>query len=98
MTKTIDDLVNCCMLDIIPSMPVIADYFGFDNVENLSIILGLYQGMIKINGMDKTIIEKAFKKNQLDKLIHDSYKIYGTSGYYRKFCDQNIKIGKTYIK
>ncbi len=98
MTKTIDDLVNCCMLDTIPPMPVIADYFGFDNVENLSIILGLYQGMIKINGMDKTIIEKAFKKNQLDKLIHDSYKIYGTSGYYRKFCDQNIKIGKTYIK
>ena len=98
MPKTIDDLVKCCVLDTMPTMPVVADYFGLDNVENLSIILGLYQGMIKIKGMDKRIIEKAFKTNQLDKLIHDSYKIYGTSGYYKMFCDNNITIGKTYIK
>ena len=98
MTKTIDDLVKCCMLDLMPTMPVIADYFGFDNFEDLSIILGLYQGMIKIKGMDKDIIENLFKKNRLDKLIHDSYKIYGTSGYYKIFCEKQIKIGKTYIK
>ena len=91
MPKTIDDLVKCCVLDTMPTMPVVADYFGLDNVENLSIILGLYQGMIKIKGMDKRIIENAFKKNQLDKLIHDSYKIYGTSGYYKMFCEKNIK-------
>ena len=98
MVKTIDDLVKCCVLDTMPTMPVVADYFGLDNIENLSIILGLYQGMIKIKGMDKSIIEKAYKKNELDKLIHESYKIYGTSGYYKMFCDKNIKIGKTYIK
>ena len=98
MTKTIDDLVKCCMLDSMPTIQVIADYFDFDNVEDLSIILGLYQGMIKIKGMDKDIIENAFKKNRLDKLIHDSYKIYGTSGYYKIFCEKQIKIGKTYIK
>ncbi len=62
MTKTIDDIVKCCMLDSMPTMPVIADYFGFDNVEDLRIILRLYQGVIKIEGMDKDIIEKAFKK------------------------------------
>ena len=98
MVKTIDDLVKCCMMDIMPRMPVIADYFGLDNVDHLSIILGVYQGMIKIKGMDKSIIEKAFKKKELDKLIHDSYKIYGSSGYYKMFCDKNITIGKTYIK
>ena len=98
MVKTIDDLVKCCVLDTMPTMPVIADYFGLDNIENLSIILGLYQGMIKIKGMDKSIIENAYKKNELDKLIHESYKIYGTSGYYKMFCDKNIIIGKTYIK
>ncbi len=43
-------------------MPVIADYFGLDNVAHLSIILGLYQGMIKLKEMDKSIIEKAYKK------------------------------------
>ncbi len=51
--------------------------------------------------MDKNIIEnneKAFKKNQFDKLIHDSNKIYGTSGYFKMFWDKNIKIGKTYSK
>ena len=90
MVKTIDDLVKYCMQDKMPTMPVIADYFGLDNVAHLSIILGLYQGMIKIKGMDKAIIEKAYKKNELDKLIHDSYEIYGTSGYYKMFCDQNI--------
>ncbi len=62
MPKTIDDLVKCCMLDIMPHLPVIADYYGRDNIENLDIILGLYQGMIKIKGKDKSIIEKAFKK------------------------------------
>jgi hypothetical protein len=33
-----------------PPLPVIADYFGLDN-DNLDIILGLYQGMIKIKGI-----------------------------------------------
>jgi hypothetical protein len=40
MVKTIDDLVKCCMLDSMPTILVITDYFGFDNVEHLSIILG----------------------------------------------------------
>ena len=98
MTKTLDDLVECCMLDIFPPFPVIADYFGIDNASNnehLNIILGLYQGMIKIKGMNKDTVENAYKKNKLDKLIHDSYRVYGSSGYYRIFCEKNIIIGKT---
>jgi hypothetical protein len=98
MVKTINDLVKYCMQDKMPTIPVIADYFGLDNIAHLSIILGLYQGMIKIKGMDKSIIEKAYKKNELDKLIHESYKIYGSSGYYKMFCDKNIIIGRTYMK
>jgi hypothetical protein len=98
MVKTINDLVKYCMQDKMPSIPVIADYFGLDNIAHISIILGLYQGMIKIKGMDKSIIEKAYKKNELDKLIHESYKIYGSSGYYKMFCDKNIIIGNTYMK
>ncbi len=81
-----------------PPLPVIADYFGLDNIDNLDIILGLYQGIIKIQGMVKCTVEKAYKTNQLDKLIHASYKIYGTSGYSKMFCVKNIEIGKTYIK
>ncbi len=38
MPETIDDLVKCCMLDIMPSIPVIADYFGLHNTEKLSVI------------------------------------------------------------
>ena len=34
MPKTIDDLVKCCMLDIMPPLPVIADYFGLNNIDN----------------------------------------------------------------
>ena len=80
------------------SIPVIADYFGCDNADNaehLSIKLGLYQGMIKIKGMNKDIVEKAFWNNQLDKLIHDSYKQYERkgqkSGYYKCFVKKILK-------
>ena len=80
------------MLDILPSIPVIADYFECDNAddaEHLSFVFGLYQGIIKIKGMNKDIVEKAFWNNQLDKLIHDSYKQYESkgrkSGYYKCF-------------
>ena len=61
MPKTIDDLVKCCMLDTMPPMPVIADYFGFDNIDHLSIILGLYQGMIKIMVWIKILLKKRLK-------------------------------------
>jgi hypothetical protein len=44
--------------------------------------------------MDKSIIEKALKKNELDKLIHDSYNIYGSSGYYKMFCDKILQLVK----
>ncbi len=43
------------------------------------------------------LLKRLSKENQLDKLSHDSFEIYGTSGYYKRFCDQNIKTGKTYI-
>ena len=68
MPKTIDDLVKCCMLDIMPPLPVIADYFGLNNIDNLDIILGLYQGMIKIKGMDQSTVEKAYKTNIYTKI------------------------------
>ena len=100
MTKTIDLLVKACIEDIFPPLPAIVDYFGFDNAandENLSIVLGLYQYMIKLKGMNKNIIEEAFHNNQLDKLIHDSYKTYGNTGYYKLFCDKNMENGKTYL-
>ncbi len=47
MVKKIDDLLKCCMLDIMAPMPVIADHFGLDNIENLYMISGLYQGMFQ---------------------------------------------------
>ena len=50
--------------------------------------------------MDKQIIENAFQENKLDQLIHDSYTEYSrngrNSGYYKIFCEKNIKIGETY--
>jgi hypothetical protein len=41
--------------------------------------------MIKLNGMNNDKVEKAFKANQLDKLIHDAYKVDGATGYYKCF-------------
>ncbi len=47
MPKTIDTLEECCLANVIPSIPVLADYFGWDNLhnyneDNIIIILGLY--------------------------------------------------------
>jgi hypothetical protein len=58
------------MLDIMPPMPVLADFFWLDNIENLDIILGLYQGMMTIKEMDKSFVGMAFQINQLDRSIH----------------------------
>ena len=102
MRKTIDILYECCMEDVIPSISVIHDYFNLSNRDNLDTILGLYQGMFKFRDMKKSTVEKAFKKNELDKLMHVSYKIYiaqgSRSGYYKEFCDKKITIGDIYIK
>ena len=51
--------------------------------------------MLNIWNINKDIIEKAFKNNELDKLIHETYNKHGKTGYYQKFCNNNIKIGKT---
>ena len=40
----------------------------------------------------KPYVEKAFNNNQLDKLIPDSYKTYGRSGYYKEFCDKKLQL------
>ena len=32
MPKTIDDLVECCFKNTLPPVPVIADYFGMENL------------------------------------------------------------------
>ena len=98
MSKTIDSLEECCLANVIPSIPVLADYFGLDNLsneDNIIVILGLYIKMLNSWNIDKDIIEKAFKNNELDKLIHETYNKHGKTGYYQKFCNNNIKIGKT---
>ncbi len=98
MPKTIDSLEECCLANVVPSIPVLADYFGLDNLsneDNIIVILGLYIKMLNSWNIDKDIIEKAFKNNELDKLIHETYNKHGKTGYYQKFCNNNIKIGKT---
>jgi hypothetical protein len=101
MSKTIDSLEECCLANVIPSIPVLADYFGLDNLsneDNICIILGLYIKMLNIWNIKKDIIEKAFKNNELDKLIHETYNKHGKTGYYQLFCNKNIKIDQTHLK
>ena len=98
MPKTIDSLEECCLANVIPSVPVLADYFGLDNLsdeDNMIIILGLYIKMLNSWNINKEVIEQAFKHNELDKLIHNTYKKHGETGYYQMFCDKNINIGRT---
>ena len=98
MSKTIDSLEQCCLANVIPSVPVLVDYFGLDNLsneDNIIVILGLYIKMLNCWNIHKDIIKNAFNNNELDKLIHDTYNKHGKTGYYQKFCNKNIKIGRT---
>ena len=101
------DLIKCCIDDFLPSGSCKADYFPHDiSEENEEILLGIYQGMIKIIEHEKLKDEKtmiitfneAFKNNKLVELIHECYNnpLYKDSGYYKKFCELNLKIN-TYI-
>ena len=103
MPKKIDILVYCCDNNIIPPVPVLADFFGSDslcnyNEDDICVILGLYQKMLNSWNIDKSIIEKAFLDNQLDQLIHDTYNKHGKTGYYQLFCNKNMKIDQTHLK
>ena len=99
MNKSIEDLYKSSVFNDRLTTSVIHDYFNISNREHIDTIWSVYSGMFKCMEMNKSIVEKAYKNNQLDKLIHDSYKSYGgiaKSGYYRKFCEENIVIGDTY--
>jgi hypothetical protein len=100
MSKTIEDLVECCQANVIPPFPVLADYFGWDNLHNFNegnicLILGLYIKMLNSWNINTDIIEKAFINNELDNLIHDTYKKQGKTGFNQMFCDKNTIIRKT---
>jgi hypothetical protein len=75
MSKTIDllfdNIFNDTIYDLHPA--VICDYFGVENIKynnNIDIIYGIYEGLIKMKGISKKIIENCFFTNRLDELIH----------------------------
>jgi hypothetical protein len=84
-------LVKYCYNDELPTNPaVICDFF--DGYENINLILGVYQGLVKYKGVNANELHKALKSNKLNELIHQKYK-YHKSGLYNKFCELNIKVG-----
>jgi hypothetical protein len=100
MSKTIDLLFDNIFNDTIHDLHpcIICDYFGFENIkydDNIDIIYGIYEGLIKIKGISKKLIENCFFTNRLDELIHKKH-IHHKSKYYQIFCDKQIQIGKTF--
>jgi hypothetical protein len=84
----------------------LGDLFGYRNWnesmkdrnnrdETLTMFLGLYKGLYLMEISHK-VIHMCFVKNKLDDLIHTSYSI-KSNGYYREFCDKNIRIGGTFF-
>ena len=91
--RTSDLLVNYCLNYTIPSEPaIICDFFGFHIIENMDIIFGIYQGLIKHKGITSNELNKAFKNQKLNQLIHAKYKN-KKSKYYNEFCENNINVG-----
>ena len=93
MEKTSDILIECCYKDLIPPIPVIADYFGiaYRNEEDMCIVLGLYQGLVKFRGVKSDELHEAFLQNKLDELMHSKYRE-RKSQYYMMFCERNLSL------
>jgi hypothetical protein len=83
---------------------IIFDLFGYENwsilmkeneEDTLSMFLGLFKGLYIMDVHYKEIY-RCFLKNKLDDLIHIKYSI-NKSGYYKEFCEKQIKIGNTFM-
>ena len=69
-----------------PSLPVLVDYFGnARSEEEISIVLGLYQVLLKKKGVTEELLENCFRSNRLNDLVHVKH-YHGKSGYYNEFC------------
>lgn len=80
--------------------------------ETLDIFTEVYRGLFMM-GVTTEQIMKAFRNDELDNLIHTEYnksktfeynsgmdgpiKLASKTGYYKRFCKKNIKIGKNKI-
>lgn len=83
---------------------IIFDLFGYGNwttsmnenkEDTLSMFLELFKGLYIMDVHYKEIY-RCFLKNKLDDLINIKYSI-NKSGYYKKFCEKQIKIGNTFM-
>jgi hypothetical protein len=92
MPTTAEELVKACFWDLLPGIPVVADYFGnAEDEEEERIVFGIYQGLVKFKGVDHDLLFNCFLSDRLDELVHAKYK-HGKTGYYRKLCEKNISL------
>jgi len=92
MPTTAEELVKACFWDLLPGIPVVADYFGnAEDEEEERIVFGIYQGLVKFKGVDHDLLFNCFLSDRLDELVHAKYK-HGKTGYYQKFCQKNISL------
>jgi hypothetical protein len=97
--RTSDILIRCVYQDILPPPNVLADYFGFTNLmskDNLTIIFGLYSGLIKYELVTSNELDTHCRNNTLDNFIREKYdellQESRKSGYYTEFCEKGIII------
>ena len=88
-----DDLVKACFRDLWPGNPTLVDFFGNarNNDEKECVVLGVYQGLVKLRHVDSDMLHDHFMRNKLNELVHSKYK--GTeTGYYKLFCELKIDL------
>ena len=88
MSSTAEILRTCCLQDLIPPKPVLIDYFGASasNDQEIPIILGIYQCLIKQRGVKLDLLVNCFLSNRLNELVHAKFKHIPTR-INKKFCD-----------
>jgi hypothetical protein len=105
MTTTASSLVHAARMDIFPNYPAQVDY-GFvnckDGTNEDSMLLGVYQGLIKIIGCNEQELHAACIKGKLAELITQKYEQgikdgkFGSSIYYEWFKMNKDKVKNPY--
>ena len=96
MKTSASELIESCWRDLkdFPP-PVFFDYFNSKFTdEEIGIVFGIYQGLVKYKGVDEQLLHKCFMANRLDELIHKKYK-YRSTEYYQLFKHNNLQIGRS---
>lgn len=96
-----EDLFNSAIIDLFPQNKYCKEFFfrGCNNVQQITIVLGLYSNLVKYKAVTPELLFHSLKNNHLDILIYRKFKhspTYCSKAFFDKhmsLCDPEREMG-----